>query len=264
MSAYEFARVWGESNTTGSALLVHLALADCAVNGVAKATHENLAALSRLSVASVARAIAHLVEMEEIEILWPKSGSRPAQIAVLPWPSKSQSRQSELKEAKSPPVFRTTPTIGPADHSIIAPHTPLMQKLTAEMLLHGRFQPSLDESGPTEIIDPLLDAIMREPGEPLGGAYSAPAAIQPVEPPRTPPAMLIAPGDVGRVLKAAGVPPNEEMPAYWWRSDHKADLADLCNRLGITVDGCIARITRSGRTMPELRRIGELEPLVRG
>ncbi len=77
------------------------------------------------------------------------------------------------------------------------------------------------------------------------------------------PAMFIAPGDVVRVLAAAGVPPNEEMPAYWWRTEHKADLEALCRGLGITVDTCIERIANSGRAVPDLRQIADLEPLVR-
>lgn len=304
MSAYDFACVWKDSEATGSALLVHLALADCAINGIARVRHEDLARLSRLHVASVGRAIEQLAASGQIIIAEPKAGTRPAQIVV--WP----------KKVSTWAILSELPAYEFANEDVVAPETPLMQRLTTEMLLHGRFQPSLDDPGPpvfmtaptigpgdftaqplkfdlgqvqdaaavevfhqsvalkewiaetdpgpTEIVDPLLDAIMGEPDEPLGYAWSAPAAIQPVEPPRTPPAMLIAPGDVARVLNAAGVPKNEELPGYWWRSEHKADLADLCARLGITVDVCIARITKGGRSMPDLRRIAELEPLVRG
>ena len=229
-----------------------MALADCAINGIARVRHEDLARLSRLHVASVGRAIEQLAASGQIIIAEPKAGTRPAQIVV--WPKKA-SAYATLSEM---PAYEF------AASTIVAPDTPIMQKLTAKMILTGQFQPSLDDPGPTEIIDPLLDAIMGEPDEAPGYAWSAPAAIQPVEPPRTPPAMLIAPGDVARVLNAAGVPKNEELPGYWWRSEHKADLADLCARLGITVDVCIARITKGGRSMPDLRRIAELEPLVRG
>lgn len=245
MSAYDFACVWKDSEATGSALLVHLALADCAINGIARVRHEDLARLSRLHVASVGRAIEQLAASGQIIIAEPKAGTRPAQIVV--WP----------KKVSTWAILSELPAYEFANEDVVAPDTPVMQKLLADGWIN-------DDPGPTEIVDPLLDAIMGEPDEPLGYAWSAPAAIQPVEPPRAPPAMLIAPGDVARVLNAAGVPKNEELPGYWWRSEHKADLADLCARLGITVDVCIARITKGGRSMPDLRRIAELEPLVRG
>ena len=91
----------------------------------------------------------------------------------------------------------------------------------------------------------------------------APVDLHPVASSSQMPAIFIAPGDVVRVLAAAGVPPNEEMPAYWWRTEHKADLEALCRSVGITVDTCIERITKSGQTMPDLRQIADLEPLVR-
>ena len=238
MSAYEMGRVWGESTATGSALLTHLALADCAVNGIASARHEALAAATRLSVASVARAIDHLVAIDEILIVKHKAGSRVAQIAVLPW---SGDRVAIYKVEGFPYTS--------SDSSL--------QRHIGELA-------DKTDSGPTEIVDPLLDAITGEPDEPQGYAYSAPPAIQPVAPPRAPLAMLIAPGDVARVLNAAGVPKNDEMPAYWWRTEHKADLADLCERLGVSVDVIVERLMRGGQTVPDLRRISDLEPLVRG
>ena len=92
----------------------------------------------------------------------------------------------------------------------------------------------------------------------------AAADLQPFASSSQTPANLVAPADVGRVLAAAGVPPNEEMPLFWWRFEHLAELTDMCTRHDITVDTCIERITKSGRTMPDLRRIADLEPLVRG
>ena len=245
MGAYDFACVWKDSEATGSALLVHMALADCAINGIARVRHEDLARLSRLHVASVGRAIEQLATSGQIIIAEPKAGTRPAQIVVWPTKASAYATLSEL------PAYEF------ANATVTAPDTPVMQKLLDDGWIN-------DDPGPTEIIDPLLDAIMGEPDEPPGYAWSAPTAIQPVVPPRTPPAMLIAPGDVARVLNAAGVPKNEEMPAYWWRTEHKADLADLCERLDVTVDVIVQRLMRSGQTAPDLRRIGDLEPLVRG
>lgn len=87
-------------------------------------------------------------------------------------------------------------------------------------------------------------------------------------PPLPKPARMIPhflpPNDVGRILMAAGAELGDLETLYWWRSEHKAELATLLSGLGLTVERAIAAIEENGRKVPGIRRIADLEPLIRG
>lgn len=87
-------------------------------------------------------------------------------------------------------------------------------------------------------------------------------------PPLPKPARMIPhflpPNDVGRILMAAGAELGDLETLYWWRSEHKAELATLLGGLGMTVERAIAAIEENGRKVPGIRRIADLEPLIRG
>ena len=263
MASYEFACVWKESKATGSALLVHLALADCAVNGLARTSHKMLAHLSRLSINSVGRAINQLAETREIEILTQKSGNRLPQIDVMP----HRGRSSELR--------RATPQTGDMDQPSATPQTGAMENKDLSNSIctndvsngyptpqNGNTDaPSFDIAQLTNLNISVPIAKPEDTG--LAQVFAA-IDLQPYASSSQIPSNLVVPADVGRVLAAAGVPPNDEVPLYWFRAEHLADLTDLCKGLGITVDNCIERITKSGQKAPALRRITDLEPLVRG
>lgn len=87
-------------------------------------------------------------------------------------------------------------------------------------------------------------------------------------PPLPKPARMIPhflpPNDVGHILMAAGAELGDLETLYWWRSEHKAELASLLGGLGLTVERAIAAIEENGRKVPGIRRIADLEPLIRG
>lgn len=66
MSFYDLAMVWRHSPATGNALLVHLALADMAIDGLVCASQGEIAILARCDVSTVSRRIADLVEIGEL------------------------------------------------------------------------------------------------------------------------------------------------------------------------------------------------------
>lgn len=256
MSAYEFATVWNNSKATGSALLVHLALADCAVNGLARTNHQTLASIARVSVDSVARAINQLVQMGEIEILEPRSGNRVPQIDVMP--NRGRSSKPRQPTPQIAEMGEQIPTLQIADMPLPTP------QIAALSIVDQVIDDIRKITGIADIDNAWFSSKRVAPKELPIAVYSAALDVQPFTSRRVPAAVQIVPADVGRVLKAAGVPPNEEVPLYWWRAEHLADLIDLCKGLGISVDTLIGRITTSGQKAPDLRRIADLEPLVRG
>ena len=74
----------------------------------------------------------------------------------------------------------------------------------------------------------------------------------------------LPPGDVGTVLAALGVEEDERGRLYWWRREHKAELADLLARLKLTAEQLRDAILTSGQRQPDLRRIADIAQLVRG
>lgn len=66
MSFYDLAMVWRHSPATGNALLVHLALADMAIDGLVCASQGEIAILARCDVSTVSRRIADLVGIGEL------------------------------------------------------------------------------------------------------------------------------------------------------------------------------------------------------
>ena len=65
MSFYDLAMVWRHSPATGNALLVHLTLADMAIDGLVCASQGEIAILARCDVSTVSRRIADLIEIGE-------------------------------------------------------------------------------------------------------------------------------------------------------------------------------------------------------
>ena len=192
MASYEFACVWKESRATGSALLVHLALADCAVNGLARTSHKMLAHLSRLSVNSVGRAINQLAETREIEVLKKKSGNRLPQIEVMP----RRVRSSELKP--------TTPQSGDMEQPRATPQIGAMEDenhskpIYTNDVLNGPSAPQTgDMDAPSNNITELTNLITSVPlATPEHSALPqvfAPVDLQPVASSSQMPAIFIAP-----------------------------------------------------------------------
>ena len=66
MSFYDLAMVWRHSPATGNALLVHLTLADMAIDGLVCASQGEIAILARCDVSTVSRRIADLIEIGEL------------------------------------------------------------------------------------------------------------------------------------------------------------------------------------------------------
>jgi len=67
MSFFDLAMVWRHSPATGNAFLVHLALADMAIDSRVSATQAEIAILARCSVPTVSRVLPELIEAGCIE-----------------------------------------------------------------------------------------------------------------------------------------------------------------------------------------------------
>lgn len=104
---------------------------------------------------------------------------------------------------------------------------------------------------PSELLSSYHEVYRRDPMPPL----PRPARIIP---------HFLPPNDVGRILMAAGAELGDNALLYWWQSEHKAEFMSLIASLGITAEQAIAAVEANSRKMPDIRRISDLEPLIRG
>lgn len=235
MAAYDFVKVWETSHIGGNPLLVLLALADCTVDGVAEANHERLAQKARLSISSVARCIAALTECGQIEVVTPKAGQRAATVRVTHhdgWYAGTEGR----------PEY---------------PYTPMFAKTIIDPA-----QP--DDADITFVTDTAPAPVSDADPVPAGKAVHPPAQIEPPSAPMAPPVErdIINQQSVQAFLNAAGVKQRADIPLYWFRQEHIADLAWICDQANVTVREAIKRIKASGQVFPDLRRISDLAPII--
>ena len=260
MSLEQFARVWGTSPATGTTLLVHLAIADLAIEKMVRAAQAAIADLARCSVTTVARAMQELVDLGVIIVV--DDRTKPAIYALI---HQSDGISTQLRmnrvdnvqndgilqaDGKEPQESGQTEGIAvqdtlevnsardvrlPNEGNIGAP-MPVSTEDIAEIPLH--------ESTP-----PVSRILIEDPAPaPTFKAMARSVVLQPSSDPVA---------ELSAFLRALGVQPNPEAPAYWYRDEHVQDFKALLLLADKTPGELLDAVHQAQVKTPTIRKLAD-------
>lgn len=254
MSLEQFARVWGTSPATGTTLLVHLAIADLAIEKMVRAPQAAIADLARCSVTTVARAMQELVDMGVIIVV--DDRTKPAIYALI-YQSDGISTQlrmnrvdnvqndgilqddsKELQESGQTEGMAVQDTLGKnlAREGNIGDPMPVSTEDIAEIPLH--------ESTP-----PVSRILIEDPAPaPTFKAMARSVVLQPSSDPVA---------ELSAFLRALGVQPNPEAPAYWYRDEHVQDFKALLLLADKTPGELLDAVHQAQVKTPTIRKLAD-------
>ncbi len=289
MSLEQFARVWGTSPATGTTLLVHLAIADLAIEKMVRAAQAAIADLARCSVTTVARAMQELVDLGVIIVV--DDRTKPAIYALI---HQSDGISTQLRmnrvdnvqndgilqaDGKEPQESGQTEGIAvqdtlevnsardvrlPNEGNIGAP-MPVSTEDIAEIPLREPTPPVVEVPSVADMrpIMDLQDAIARDVREATGidrvliedpapaPTFKAMARSVVLQPSSDPVAELSA------FLRALGVQPNPEAPAYWYRDEHVQDFKALLLFADKTPGELLDAVHQAQVKTPTIRKLAD-------
>ena len=283
MSLEQFARVWGTSPATGTTLLVHLAIADLAIEKMVRAPQAAIADLARCSVTTVARAMQELVDMGVIIVV--DDRTKPAIYALI---HQSDGISTQLRmnrvdnvqndgilqaDGKEPQESGQTGGIageGTGGKSLaregnIGDPMPVSTEDIAEIPLREPTPPVVEVPSVADMrpIMDLQDAIARDVREATGidrvliedpapaPTFKAMARSVVLQPSSDPVAELSA------FLRALGVQPNPEAPAYWYRDEHVQDFKALLLLADKTPGELLDAVHQAQVKTPTIRKLAD-------
>ena len=254
MSLEQFARVWGTSPATGTTLLVHLAIADLAIEKMVRAPQAAIADLARCSVTTVARAMQELVDMGVIIVV--DDRTKPAIYALI---HQSDGISTQLRmnrvdnvqndgilqdDSKEPQESGQTEGIAVQDtlgknlarEGNIGDPMPVSTEDIAEIPLH--------ESTP-----PVSRILIEDPAPaPTFKAMARSVVLQPSSDPVA---------ELSAFLRALGVQPNPEAPAYWYRDEHVQDFKALLLLADKTPGELLDAVHQAQVKTPTIRKLAD-------
>ena len=283
MSLEQFARVWGTSPATGTTLLVHLAIADLAIEKMVRAPQAAIADLARCSVTTVARAMQELVDMGVIIVV--DDRTKPAIYALI---HQSDGISTQLRmnrvdnvqndgilqdDSKEPQESGQTEGIAVQDtlgknlarEGNIGDPMPVSTEDIAEIPLREPTPPVVEVPSVADMrpIMDLQDAIARDVREATGidrvliedpapaPTFKAMARSVVLQPSSDPVAELSA------FLRALGVQPNPEAPAYWYRDEHVQDFKALLLFADKTPGELLDAVHQAQVKTPTIRKLAD-------
>lgn len=265
MSTLSLGLTLKHSRSRGAARLVMIALADLADDdGVTSASLAEIACSARVALSTVPPALETLARLGEVDrveagrgkgkptsyqinhaALWQNKAATVSSSGMDGWPETFAPWQTPLLEATSK---RAVPEIPAGPQAEPDDEAGRDLKIAPEQ--------SVDRQGPEgsdEVSFPSSLAVTPDEVIEHYSRHERPAA------PQRPIPSHLPPSDVGRILAAAGVEIGDRPMLYWWQQEHKAELSALLARLGVSAEQLGAAIEASGRKMPDLARIGDLE-----
>lgn len=247
MSIFDFATVWQTSRAQGNNLLVHLALAEMAVDGEAHASRTQIGNLARCSHDTVARAIDHLIGIRAIEVTEYNAGPRAARYTLL----YDTAQVADLLRVAEPERAQTTQPAEFETYQTARQKDPIPQ--IAEVAgISAETEGALYPGQPVDAV-PFLPP----PSIPDATPGAQAAAHEQILA-----ATGIAPVDhlagLQALLAALGVKPHEDLPFYWFRAEHTEDYKALLADMECTIDDLLLGVTRQMIRAPDLRSIQEL------
>lgn len=226
MSFYDLAMVWRHSPATGNALLVHLALADMAIDGLVCASQGEIALLARCDVSTVSRRIADLVEIGELAAESHGAGRRS-------------------------PIFRIT-------HKAMTEGAPRAIVQDAGVVQDDMIRP--DDRPQDEREDVMQEAHSAPP------EVTAPISIEPPPPANVYKhlARSIVGRDelvkgLEALLRAVGAQlPEGAPPLYWYRDEHVEAYRGTLDLAGMSPSELLTAVQAAKIKAPNMRKVQDL------
>lgn len=257
MSSRAVAAAWAcDADLTASARLVLLWLADQADStGTVVAHTATVAEGCRMPERTVRNVLAAMIANEVVDVIETDPGKNTKVLAL--WPNDGLFRQYppqrvpyDGNDCREDDDDRQNLPDDQQDDYQDMPIRPVALEKGAES---EPFQASVPS--PITPVEP-------EPQRPPVAVYRAPSAPPAPQPNRLLPPHF-PPGDMATVLGALGVKPPE-LPAFWWRNEHREDLANLLSTIGVSAAELVEFITLRGIKAPDLTSIDQIRALLRG
>ena len=226
MSFYDLAMVWRHSPATGNALLVHLALADMAIDGLVCASQGEIALLARCDVSTVSRRIADLVEIGELAAESHGAGRRS-------------------------PIFRIT-------HKAMTEGAPRAIVQDAGVVQDDMIRP---DDRPQDEREDVMQEVHSAPPE-----VTAPISIEPPPPAnvhRRLARAIVGRDELVKgleaLLRVVGAElPEGAPPLYWYRDEHVEAYRHLLDLATLSPTELVTAVREANIKAPNMRKVQDL------